>query len=373
MQYNTIRQYQEGGLRSRARSLLSRLDIGREVKKEQERAAKEAKKMNLEKGLGSLATFGLKKLLPTALTALVPGVGTIGALGLKALGTGASRYLGETIGDLLVKDPKLESKSGYLKTNVYDELSRVKREDRGKRLGRALGAGASTALIDLASSGFKSLIDARKSREVADPALKQTMGFDIEAPELGMQRSLGEQDFLTSGPLTGSDVSLSDAIPSDLSTDSSRAILSDASSISSQAPEAQFDLRSADLDMSPEFVQAPSLIGEEYALARDSLNTQREMEELSRNLGVSIARQEGKLGQVLGNQDIRRQGLMDLGIDNVSSVSPYFNLPMAPNRAPIANTPSDASFIASYLSRLQRPKFKGGGLFNPMKTGRRVF
>ena len=61
------------------------------------------------------------------------------------------------------------------------------------------------------------------------------MGFDIEAPELGLQRSLGEKDFLTSGPLTGSEVSLSDAIPSDLSTESSRAIMSDASSILTEA------------------------------------------------------------------------------------------------------------------------------------------
>jgi hypothetical protein len=111
------------------------------------------------------------------------------------------------------------------------------------------------------------------------------MGFDIEAPELGLQRSLGEKDFLTSGPLTGSEVSLSDAIPSELSTESSRAILSDASSISSQAPEAQFALR--------------------------------------------------------------RQGLMDLGMGSVSPVSPYFNLPMR--------------------------RYAGGGLFNPMKTGRRIF
>ena len=98
--------------------------------------------------------------------------------------------------------------------------------------------------------------------------------------------------------------------------------------------------------MSPELVQAPSLIGEEYALARDSLNTQRQMEELSRNLGVNIARQEGRLGQVLGNQNIRRQGLMDLGINNISSVNPYFNLPMR--------------------------NYAGGGLFNPMQVGRRL-
>ena len=212
-----------------------------------------------------------------------------------------------------------------------------------------MGQAGATALTDFAlSGGFKALGDIKESKQAAsvgDPVLKESMAFDIEKPELGLQRSLGEKNFLTSGPLTR-EVSLSDTIPSDLSTDSSRAILSDASSISSQAPEAQFPLRFA----SPEnvtFVREPSLFREEYALARDSLNTQRRMEALSRRLGIDIARREGRLGQVLPNQDIRNKGLMDLGIDSIYPVNPYFNLPMR--------------------------NYAGGGLFNPMKTGRRIF
>jgi hypothetical protein len=373
MKYNTIRQYQEGGA---TRKALGQAFIGRGVIEAQEELEEEAKKAEKEgffrKTLGTLGSLAGTYALPALATTLLGPVGLVGGALLKGAGAGLGRGLGETLGGVGAEDVS-EGSTGFL----AKDFSTLKDYQKGLGEGiggRALGQAGATALTDFVlSGGFKALSDIRKSRRVADPALKQTMGFDIEAPELGLQRSLGGKDFLTSGPLTGSDVSLSDAISSDLSTDSSRAILSDASSISSQAPEAQFALRSGGLDMSPEFVQAPSLIGEEYALARDSLNTQREMEELSRNLGVSIARQEGKLGQVLANQDIRRQGLMDLGIDNVSPVSPYFNLPMAPNRAPIANTPSDASFIASYLSRLQRPKFKGGGLFNTMKTGRRIF
>ena len=54
MQYNTIRQYQQGGLRSRARSLLSGIDRGRKIRREQELMAKDAKKLGLQRGLGSL-------------------------------------------------------------------------------------------------------------------------------------------------------------------------------------------------------------------------------------------------------------------------------------------------------------------------------
>ena len=347
MQYNTIRQYQEGGA---TRKALGQAFIGRGVMKAQEELEEEAKKAEKEgffrKALGTIGSLAGTYALPALATTLLGPVGLVGGALLKGAGAGLGRGLGETLGGIGAEDVSAGS-TGFL----AKDFSTLKDYQKGLGEGiggRALGQAGATALTDFAlSGGFKALSDIKKSREVADPALKQTMGFDIEAPELGIQRSLGEKDFLTSGPLTGSEVSLSDTIPSDLSTEPSKAILSDASSISSQAPEAQFALRSGGLDMSPEFVQAPSLIGEEYALARDSLNTQREMEELSRNLGVSIARQEGKLGQVLANQDIRRQGLMDLGINNISAVSPYFNLPMR--------------------------NYAGGGLFNPMKTGRRVF
>ena len=351
MQYSTIRQYQEGGAIRRA---LGQAFIGRGIMKAQEELEEEAKKAEKEgkrRGLlGTLGSFAGSYALPALATAVLGPVGLVGGALLKGAGAGLGRGLGEVLGGVGAEDVS-GSSTGFL----AKDFSTLKdyQESLGEGIGgRALGQAGATALTDFVlSGGFKALSDIKKSRQVADPAFKQTMGFDIEAPELGLQRSLGEKDFLTSGPLTGSEVSLSDAIPSDLSTESSRAIMSDASSILTEAPEEQFAftdiIRSKNLDIPPEFVQAPSLIGEEYALTRDSLNTQRQMEELSRNLGVSIARQEGRLGQVLGNQNIRRQGLMDLGIGSVSPVSPYFNLPMR--------------------------RYAGGGLFNPMKTGRRIF
>mgnify|MGYP003115892978 CR=1 FL=1 len=77
-----------------------------------------------------------------------------------------------------------------------------------------------------------------------------------------------------------------------------------------------------------ESVQAPSsLIGEEYAMARDSLNTQRRMEDLSRNLGVNIATAEGRMGQAIPNQEIRRD-MQEDNLYNTQVQMPYYRLPM---------------------------------------------
>ena len=75
-------------------------------------------------------------------------------------------------------------------------------------------------------------------------------------------------------------------------------------------------------------VDSPSsLIGEEYAMARDSLNTQRRMEELSRNLGVNIAKLEGRMGQAVPEQVIRRNAQED-SLYNTQAQMPYYRLPM---------------------------------------------
>ena len=74
-------------------------------------------------------------------------------------------------------------------------------------------------------------------------------------------------------------------------------------------------------------VDSPSLIGEEYAMARDSLNTQRKMEDLSRNLGAYIATAEGNMGQAIPDQGIRRSVQED-NLYNTQAQMPYFRLPM---------------------------------------------
>ena len=74
-------------------------------------------------------------------------------------------------------------------------------------------------------------------------------------------------------------------------------------------------------------VDSPSLIGEEYAMARDSSNTQRKMEDLSRNLGAYIATAEGNMGQAIPDQGIRRSVQED-NLYNTQAQMPYFRLPM---------------------------------------------
>ena len=88
--------------------------------------------------------------------------------------------------------------------------------------------------------------------------------------------------------------------------------------------------RGSGMDFSLNNVQAVDsapLIGEEYAIARDSLNTQRRMEDLSRNLGVNIATAEGRMGQAIPNQEIRRD-MQEDNLYNTQVQMPYYRLPM---------------------------------------------
>lgn len=267
MKYNTINEYmggghmrpqmyQRGGLSRAARNILGRSFITRGVqgaeralREEGREARKEAQRRGL---LGTVGGFLGNYVAPSLLAASgLGGVGLLGSAIAKGLGAGAGRYLGEALGGATVKDSDVKSPTGFLSSS-FEDIKDYREELGEGAFGRALGSGASTALIDFISSGgFKALSDIKKTRQAVDPAIKQSFGFDIEKPELGLQRSLGEREFLTSGPLTGNKVSLSDAIPSELSTDSSKAIISKASSISSKAPEAQFPLRSGGLDFNP--------------------------------------------------------------------------------------------------------------------------
>tara|TARA_R100000278_G_scaffold110416_1_gene87614 strand:+ start:14 stop:1717 length:1704 start_codon:yes stop_codon:yes gene_type:complete len=103
-------------------------------------------------------------------------------------------------------------------------------------------------------------------------------------------------------------------------------------------------------------------LGEDNTLldaARTAQAAQATAEEASRSAGSLIGyleRQE--LGPLADSLRMAPAPSMDPSLTEV--VSPYFNLPMSPNRAPSMNTPSDASFIASYLNRL--PRFEDGGL-----------
>tara|TARA_Y100001937_G_scaffold20113_1_gene27991 strand:- start:197 stop:2041 length:1845 start_codon:yes stop_codon:yes gene_type:complete len=110
-------------------------------------------------------------------------------------------------------------------------------------------------------------------------------------------------------------------------------------------------------------------LGEDNTLldaARTAQAAQATAEEASRSAGSLIGyleRQE--LGPLADSLRMAPAPSMDPSLTEV--VSPYFNLPMAPNRAPSMGTPSDASFLASYLNRL--PRFEDGGLIGYVHGG----
>ena len=83
----------------------------------------------------------------------------------------------------------------------------------------------------------------------------------------------------------------------------------------------QAQLGDIDFGENIERVTQPSLIGEEYALARDSSNLQKQMKELYRNLGLNIARAEGGLDDTITDQVIRESPLQfnpDINLQNVN-------------------------------------------------------
>ena len=389
MQYNTIRQYQEGGAIRRA---LAQAFFGRGVTKAQEELEEEAKKAEKEgkrRGLlGALGSFAGSYALPALATAVLGPVGLVGGALIKGAGAGLGRGLGETLGGLGAEDVSVGS-TGFLGKDF--KTLKEYQESLGEGIGgRALGKAGATALTDFVlSGGFKALSDIKKSRQVADPALKQTMGFDIEAPELGLQRSLGEKDFLTSGPLTGNQPSLSDSIPSSLSTESSKDILSKAGIGST--------------------VRSPTELAYQESLDRANQLGDKNLYEYSRQMSLPPSADAEMLGGVevpsfmgdmIGSGELDTQGLPDVsGLPSKTEIDYLNSLRKATetgslNRAldmsqtaqsqamqtsnqmqNLINYLTPKPTVADFLQMRQRAigNYAGGGLFNPMKTGRRVF
>tara|TARA_Y100001951_G_scaffold81314_1_gene69449 strand:+ start:75 stop:1493 length:1419 start_codon:yes stop_codon:yes gene_type:complete len=120
-----------------------------------------------------------------------------------------------------------------------------------------------------------------------------------------------------------------------------------------------------------ERVESPSLIGEEYALERDSSNLQKQMLELERRLGAYIATEEGRLSETIPMQGIRRDSLLDFN-PNISPVR--YSRPMVGydyyNRS--AGLPSVSVGDLTVLGGSPRYGMNKGGLFNPMSNARRI-
>ena len=361
MQYNTIRQYQEGGLRSRARSLLSGIDRGRKIRREQKFIAKDAKKLGLQRGLGSLfSTVGKIAGVPTFI----------------------SDFVGNTLGDLLVKDPEFESRTGYLQTgdSGYDALARVNRADKSGRLGRAIGAQAASTVGDFISSG----------------GLKSAVGKARASLGLGSGQPLTTADGKLLSNAVPADVegaSYIDSLLPDLPSTTDNIILSDADMtmdvpLAGDVEVPNFDVSLPDVSNLP---KPPSAIEMQR---RRSVPSGADAEMLG---DVEIP---SLIGGMIKSGELDAQGLPDVSglpskseIDYLASLRSSDELGSLNRALDVSQTAQSQAMqtsnqmqnlinyltpkptVADFLQMRQRAigNYAGGGLFNPMKTGRRVF
>ena len=351
MQYNTIRQYQEGGLRSRARRLLSGIDRGRKIKREQKFMAKDAKKLGLQRGLGSLfSTVGKIAGVPTFI----------------------SDFLGNTAGDLLVKDPEFKSRTGYLQTGDrgYDALARVNRADKSGRLGRAIGAQAASTVGDFIKSGklaeigddlkfkAKGALAKLKASRYSDPVTSDTGAVFSEASE--MYGDVDIPDFDTSLPDT-----------SGLTTQSDIDYLSSLDRASELGDKNLYEYSrqmslpsSADAEMLGD-VEVPSLIGgmirsgELDAQGLPDVSGLPSKSEIDYISSLSRATETGSLNRALDMSQTAQSQAMQTS-NQMEALINYL---------------SPKPTVADFLQMRQRlmSGYAGGGLFNPMKAGRRIF
>ena len=395
MNYNNIKNYRVGGRAGRRILASSYFDTQRRMAEEDARKAAEAyeKKSKWSKGLGDIWSKGAG-LLTKSLT----GDTLLGSLA-QAYAKGYGQFMGETAGDLLTGKPKDVKRRTAFFADDFDDIEKLNKEQFGfskdsmkNRLGRSLGkSGASLVgsatdyLGDVAKGELANLFTGSGDTfsTIQPPSEGERYAQGLEMGEAGEGLRFGRGDSFSNFSLaqpqqltdpralpSASDFEYGNASPApfnmspELLEDDKFFGLDDVnldyaegsipSSFSSEAPSLQ-ELSS--LDYAPDLgldniaeVSSPSLIGEEYALARDSNNMYNQMKELSRNLGVDIARQEGRLGQVLGNQEMRRPMFEDISPSNVQPVYNYFKPPM----------------------RGVGGGYQEGGLINPMSYARRI-
>ena len=304
MQYNTIRQYQEGGATRRA---LGQAFIGRGVMEAQEELEEEAKKAEKEgKRRGLLGTLGSivgTYAIPALATAFLGPVGLVGGALLKGAGAGIGRGLGETLGGVGAEDVS-EGSTGFLAKDfsTLKDYQQSLGEDIG---GRALGQAGATALLSLGTEGFKQLAEAGKYK------VKGALG------KFGASRY--------SDPVTA-----------------------DTGAVFDEASGMYGDVNVPDFDTSPLDFGTLSKTELDYlsslpkATETGSLNRALDMSQTAQSQAMQTSNQMQKLIDYLGGNQISYN-------DNLGVV------PFGRNAG------------------LPYGSFAGGGLFNPMKTGRRIF
>tara|TARA_R100000655_G_scaffold62308_2_gene100734 strand:- start:6 stop:1163 length:1158 start_codon:yes stop_codon:yes gene_type:complete len=380
--YMRPQMYQEGGMSRRAKNILGSsfirkgvMDAQKSLEEESRQAGKEAGRRSL---FGTVGGFLGKYVAPTILAASgLGGVGLLGSAVAKGLGAGAGRYLGEKVGGLTVKDSDVESPTGFLSSS-FEDLKDY-REGLGEgAFGRALGTGAGAFIASGGGDYLKAVGKSKLGLPTSDKSVmiredgelvkKMIPSVDTEAI-LGKAKTPELMQAFKEADLTRKD------IESKAMEANQRRILSDEKDLQmmkdeyASNPFKVFGDSNSEQDI--QRVTSPSLIGEEYALARDSSNVQKQMEELSRNLGAYIATAEGKMGQAIPDQEIRRNSLFNFN-PNISTVG--YSQPAVGydyyNRS--GNFPSVNVGDLTVLGGSPIYGMNKGGLINPMSYARRI-
>ena len=266
----------------------------------------------------------------------------------KALGRGASTAVSAGLGDIVSME------AGSLLNKAKFDLG-LQPDMTGKVIDSA-GNLTSIPTVDTSimdnyfqSQGYQ-MGDQVKPIEMAefhgsskeDDALKSIAAMMKDRPELELRRDYRPKTQSTSHKLFGKDAYTdlhevkgftrdehSDALKN-LYGGSGASTFRKASQMKGEAPNLSLKRGSGmDFDINNiQGVESPSLMGEEYALERDSRNMYNQMKELSRNLGVDIAKKEGRMGQVLGGLGLRIPESMDMDTSNVQPIYDYFKPPM---------------------------------------------
>jgi len=361
MQYNTIRQYQEGGLRRRARSLLSGIDRGRKIRREQKFIVEDAKKLRDQQKLqGIFSAIGRIAGVPTFI----------------------SDFVGNTAGDLLIKDPEFKSRTGYLQTGDlgYDALARENRDEKSGRLGRAVGSQAGKIAGEFISSGgLKSAVGKARARLGLGSGQPLTT-FDgkllSNAVPADVEGASYIDSLLPDSPSTTDNIKLSDAdmtmdvpLAGDVEVPDFDASLPDVSDLPKPPSDIEMQRRrsvpsSADAEMLGD-IEIPSLIG---GMIRSGELDAQGLPDVS---GLPSKSEIDYLASLRSSDEL---GSLNRALD-VSQTAQSQAMQTSREMQNLINYLTPKPTVADFLQMRQRTigNYAGGGLFNPMKTGRRIF
>ena len=316
MKYNTLRDYMGGGRnmpmsyqRGGSRNIIAGARLSRKGIELADQLDEMARKANQRTGrmlgFGKAGAGLLSFAAPAILNAIAPGAGLLTTALAKGALTGLGRFAGEKLGGARSEKVEEGESTGF-GTQIKKDIASASRDVEEGSLGRALGAGAGTALFsglgDFAKAkifGGGNTVMARGAdgslteqaipqADVAgfDKAFEQSGALDMPGGAGGMRLGLSEAPGNSMQGMLGN-----------VSVPELNLQLDDFSNLA-KAPSVSEKAFQASLPDAMSLGQDNMLL----EMAQQSLAKQREMEQLSRGLGSYIEREEGLLGLKEGGQ-----------------------------------------------------------------------